>query len=199
MIDHIKSIKTLDKNLIVFLFSLTLTSIAAINISKYIEVYISDIGRGSEGIGNFVFVTGLVGIFTTFVIVPQLIKLKKDNVLMILINLFSAGLILIVFRMNDIVLGLYTVFMIYVILKNIYAPLEISFISSYATNNEYGKIMGIRQFFFSMGFVIGPLVAGFIYDIKPIYVFDLSVVMFLIGFVLILLVSRNLKRDIKRF
>ena len=190
----LKEIKKLDFNLIVFLFSLTLVSIGAINISKYTEVYISDLNQGSEGIGNFVFVTGIVGIITAIFIVPIIIKMKKDINLMILINILSGIIVFIVFRMNAIVVGLYTVFMIYVIFKAIYGPLETSFISSFAKDNEHGKLMGIRQSFFAIGFVIGPLIGGFIYDYSPLLVFDISVLMFVLAALMILFVRRNLIR-----
>ena len=190
----LKEIKSLDSNLIVFLISLTLVSIGAINISKFTEVYISDLHQGSEGIGNFVFVTGIVGIITAIFIVPIIIKMKKDINRMIMINILSGIIIFIVFRMNAIIIGLYSVFMIYVILKAIYGPLETSFISSFAKDNEHGKLMGIRQSFFAIGFVIGPLIGGFIYDYNPLLVFDISVLMFILASIMILFVRRNLIR-----
>ena len=193
--DGIKSIKYLDKNLFVFLVSLTFVSIAAINISKYLERLIFDLGHGSEGVGTFVAATGVVGIFTTAVIVPQIIKLQKDMTIMVLINVVSAVIIFAVFRTSNIMLSLYTLFMFYMVLKSIYSPLETSFISGHADNGEYGKIMGIRQFFFAIGFVVGPIVANILYEIKPIYVFDMSVVMFLIAFVMLLSVRKNMLKE----
>lgn len=194
MIDHVKSIRTLDPNLLIFLGSLTLTSIAAINLSKFTEVYIASLGLGSAGIGNFVGVTSIVSIFTTVVLIRFIIRLRKDMLVMVLVNLLSAVIVVIVFRMDNIILGLYTLFMIYVGLKAIYSPFEISFISSHAKPGELSKIMGIRQFFFAIGFVIGPLVGGFLYNIKPIYVFDLSVILFLVAFVIIIIIGKRIAR-----
>jgi DHA1 family multidrug resistance protein-like MFS transporter len=94
--------------------------------------------------------------------------------------------------MDNIIFGLYSLFMVYVGLKAIYSPFEINFISSHAKPGELSKIMGIRQFFFAIGFVIGPLVGGILYDIKPIYVFNLSVGLFLIAFVLIIIIGRRI-------
>jgi DHA1 family multidrug resistance protein-like MFS transporter len=192
MIDHVKSIRTLDTNLLIFLGSLTLTSIAAINLSKFTEVYIARLGYGSDGIGNFVGVTSIVSIITTLILIRPIIRLKKDMLVMIIVNLLSAIIITIVFRMDNIIFGLYSLFMVYVGLKAIYSPFEINFISSHAKPGELSKIMGIRQFFFAIGFVIGPLVGGILYDIKPIYVFNLSVGLFLIAFVLIIIIGRRI-------
>jgi len=197
MIDHVKSIRTLDPNLLIFLGSLTLTSIAAINLSKFTEVYIASLGHGSAGIGNFVGVTSIVSIFTTVVLIRLIIGLRRDMLVMVLVNLFSAIIIALVFRMDNIIVGLYSLFMVYVGLKAIYSPFEISFISSHAKPGELSKIMGIRQFFFAIGFVIGPLVGGFLYDIKPIYVFDLSVILFLIAFVLIIIIGKRIDGKVK--
>lgn len=194
-IESIKNIKDLDRNLLIFLTSLTFVSIGAINISKYLEVYIDDIGGGTDGIGNFVFWTGIVGIFSTAVVVPIIIKFKKDVTIMIIINILSAIIIFSVFQLPDIMTSLYTLFMTYVVLKSVYAPLETSMISSYAKDHEYGKFMGIRQFFFAIGFVIGPIVGGVIYQYEPIFTFYFSVLMFMIAASLVLLVKHNL--DIK--
>lgn len=196
MFDGIKSIRYLDKNLLAFLLSLTFTSIAAINLSKYLERFIIDMEYGASGVGQFVFVTGIVGILTTAFIVPQVFKLKKDITVMVFINIASAIIITIVFRMSNIMLALYTLYMGYMMLKAVYAPLETNFISSHSKDGEYGKIMGVRQFFFAIGFVIGPVVANVLYKIKPIYVFDMSVIMFMMAFVIILVVRKNINKEI---
>jgi DHA1 family multidrug resistance protein-like MFS transporter len=195
-IESIKSIKELNVNLLIFLISLTLISIAAINISKYIEVYIASLGYGAKGIGTFVFVTGIVSILTSIFIVPRVARLRKDIVVMLVVNVLSAIIILAVFRINEVMIALYTLFMLYVVLKAVYTPLETSYISSHTTKGEYGKIMGIRQFFFAIGFVIGPLVGGWLNNINPIYVFDLSAILFVVGFLLILIVRRNINKEI---
>jgi DHA1 family multidrug resistance protein-like MFS transporter len=197
MLEGIKSIGKLNVNLIIFLFSLTLISIAAINISKYIEVYIADLGYGAKGIGDFVFVTGIVGILTTLLIVPIVIKLKRNFTVMLMINVLSAFLIFLTFRIENVMLALYTIFMLYVILKNIYAPFETSYIAGFAQEGEHSKMMGIRQFFFAIGFVIGPLIGGFIYEINPLLVFDLSVVLFILGFVLLIIINKRIKKEMK--
>ena len=191
-IESIKGIRKLDKNLLVFLTSLTFVSIGAINISKYLEVYIQDIGQGSKGIGDFVFVTGIVSILATVLLVQQLVKLNRDVYLMIFINVISAIVIFAVFQFSNIMVALYSLFMLYVVMKAVYAPLETAFISSFAKDGEYGTLMGIRQFFFAIGFVIGPLLGGFIYGIKDVYVFYFSVLMFIIAAVLVLSVYKKL-------
>ena len=189
-----KDIRVLDKTLVIFLVSLTFISIGMINVSKFIDVFLIDKGYTTSELGNFVFYTGIVSLFASIVIVPLVAKFKRDMTIMIYIQILSALIVYFVFRSNEIMLILYTVFMIYVIFKAVYGPLEQSYISSHASEGKYGTIMGVRQSFFAIGFVIGPLIGGFLYDIKPILVFDFSVIMFVLGGILLLFVKGRIQK-----
>lgn len=188
-------IKKLDKNLIIFLLSLALISLGAINVSKFLEFYMDKVELDTSDIGNFVGLTGVVSIIATFILVPIVTRFKRDFTFMTVIQLISAILIFIIFRSNQFLLMLYTLFMLYVVLKAVYTPLEQHYISSHAKPGEYGKIMGVRQSFFSIGLVIGPLMGGFLYDINPQIVFDVSALMFILGFILLLIVGRNIRQN----
>ena len=189
-------IKKMNKNLIIFLFSLTFISIGMINLSKFIDVYFMELGYDQSELGTFVFWTGIVSLLTSIFIVPLVIKFNKEMTIMIWIQVISSIIIFFVFRGNNILLLLYTIFMIYVILKAIYAPLEQNYISTHAYEGNYGTIMGVRQSFFAVGMVIGPLIGGFLYDIEPLYVFDFSILMFILGFILLLTVRKRLRNNI---
>jgi len=43
--------------------------------------------------------------------------------------------------------------------------------------------------------VIGPLIGGFLFDIKPRYVFDFSAVMIFIALILVFIVNLRIKRQ----
>jgi len=176
------------------MISLSLISLGVINVTKFIEVYMNHQGLSSGQIGQFVGLTGIVSLVATIVIVPFISKLKHDFTLMIVIQVLSAIIIFFVFRSNELVVTLYTVFMLYIVLKAVYTPLEQNYISSHAEEGEYGKIMGVRQSFFAIGLVVGPLLGGFLYEIKPLFVFDFSVLMFMCGVVLLMIVGRNIKK-----
>lgn len=191
MITHIRSIRTLDKNLLLFLFGLTLTSIAMINVTKFAEVLLSRLS-GSQGVGDFGFITSIVSIIATVLLIKPIVKLQKDMAVMITINLISAIIVLVVFRLDNMLFGLYSFYMIFIALKALYLPFEIRYISGYAKDGELSKIMGIRQFFFSIGYVIGPLLGGVIFDIFPRYVFDLSAILYLTAFGLIIVIGRRI-------
>lgn len=189
------SIRHMNKNLILFFISLSFISLGAINVSKYSEVVMNKVGYSTADIGNFVFWTGIASIVATIVLVPLVAKLKQDFTVMIVIQILSAIIVFIVFRSNQLLLMLYTLFMVYVLLKTIYVPLEQHYISSHSKPGEYGKMMGVRQSFFSVGLVVGPLIGGFLVELQTIYVFDFSVLMFVLGAILLIFVGRNIKLE----
>ncbi len=195
-ITHMKEAAKMDKSLIMFLLALTLATIAATNLTKYVDAYITiDLGKSTGTLGVFVMITGVVGIFTNFVIVPLLLRLRRNFAIMKWLQIPSAVLIFLVFRSSDAMLALYTLYMGYVVLKSIFQPLEQNYISLNAKDEKYGTIMGVRQMFFSIGMVVGPLFAGFIYDINPRLVFDISASMFLFAFILLMLSQNALKKQ----
>jgi len=196
ILDGFRNIRRMNKTLIVFMFSLTLITIGTINISKFLDVYFRDLDYSKSMLGTFVFVTGLVSLFTSAVIVPLVIKVKKDMMIILAIQLLSAVIVFIVFRSAEVLITLYTLFMVYVIIKAVYTVLEQNYISSFGKEGQYGAIMGVRQAFLAIGMVIGPIVGGFLYDIKPRFVFDFSVLMFIFGFVLLLVVRNRIKQDV---
>jgi len=196
-IQGIKDIRKMNVNLLIFLSSLTFISIGMINIGKFLDVYFIRLGYTKSQLGQFVFVTGIVSILTSIFVVPLIIKMKRELSIMIWIQLFSSVIIFYVFRNQDIMLLLYTVFMIYILLRSVYAPLEQNYISKHAKDGKYGTIMGVRQSFLAIGMVIGPLIGGVLYDIKPLYVFDFSVLMFMLGFVLLIIMRNRIKKELE--
>ncbi len=191
---HLKAATKMDTSLIAFLLALTLATMSATILTKYLDVYFTiDLGYSTNDLGVFVFITGLVGIFTNFVIVPIISRLKKDFLFMKWIQVISAVIVFIVFRSQAILLALYTGYMAYIVLKSIYQPLEQNYISLNAEDNRYSTIMGVRQTFFALGMIIGPLIAGFIYDYQPRLVFDISAGLFVLAFLLMVLSQNALK------
>lgn len=181
-------IKTLDSKFILFLISLTLITMGSTNLSKYIDVYFNDLGLSTTSLGNFVLVTGIVSVVTSILIVPIVSKFKNQLVFIIIIQILSSLIVFYVFRANNFILTIYTVYNVYVMLKAIYLPLEQNYISRQADKDSIGTITGIRQSFVSVGNVIGPLFGGVLYSIKPLLLFDISGVLFLIGALLLFFV-----------
>ncbi len=192
---HLKEAAKLDRSLLIFLLALTLATIAATNMTRYVDAYITiDLGRSTSTLGVFVMITGIVGILTNFLVVPYLARFKKDFMIMKWLQVASAITIFIIFRSSNVMLMLYTLYMFYIVLKSVFQPLEQNYISLNAKEEKYGSIMGVRQTFFSIGMVLGPLFAGFIYDYNPRLVFDISAMMFVLAFVLMVLSEKAMKR-----
>jgi len=85
--------------------------------------------------------------------------------------------------------------MIYVVGKAIYQPLEQNFIANNANEGFYSSIMGVRQSFYSIGMIVGPLIGGFLYEISPINVFNFSALMIFIGLVLMSIIYIRIKKN----
>lgn len=196
IIKGLKDVSKMDKSLLIFLLALTLATTSATIIQRYVDVYVTvDLNRSPNELGDLVLVTGVVGAITNFVIVPLLIRLKKDYTIMKWVQVLSAITIFIVFRSERIIIALYTGYMLYIVFKSIFQPLEQNYISLNARGDKYGAIMGVRQAFFSFGMVLGPLIAGFLYSYNPVLVFDVSAGMFIIAFLLLMMSQRAIKRS----
>lgn len=188
-----KEIKNISLSLLFFLIGLSFITFAYTNIDKYLEIYFDGLGNGPDMLGNFKMIVGIVSIVTTFILVPALSKIKNRIRLFIVLQLISATVIFIVFNLNqDYFLTLiYTVYMIYIIIKAIFTPLEQDYISSFSEEGNTATLMGIRQSFFSIGTIIGPIVGAIIYGVNPILLFNISAVIFLIA-IIFLVISRKL-------
>lgn len=190
-----KQISKIEPSLLIFLISLTFMTIGSTNLSKYIDVYFIHLGYNSQELGTFVMVTGFVSLFASIFLVPLFTKSRHLLKMIALIQILSAIIVFITFRSTQFLIIMYTVFMIYVIFKTIYQPLEQNYISKHAKDGKYGSVMGLRQSFVSIGMVIGPLLGGVIYQFEPILLFDFSAVVFLIGALLLLWVYILQKRN----
>lgn len=185
IIQSLKEVSHIRPSLLFFLISLTFMTIGAINLSKYMDVYFDELGYSPLQLGTFVFTTGIVSVLTSIFIVPLFAKFKKQILAIAVIQILSALIVLFVFRASNFLLVVYTIYMIYVIFKAVYLPLEQNFISLHAEEGKFGRVMGVRQSFLSIGMVIGPLLGGFLYERSALLLFDSSAITFLIGVLLL--------------
>jgi DHA1 family multidrug resistance protein-like MFS transporter len=180
----VKNLVELKKNhpsILLFFFALFFITLGNVNIIKYLEVYFIDLGYTSQDLGTHNLVVNVVALVTSLFILPLIATFKKQLTLMSVIYMVSAILVVIVFRVPAFLLMMYSVFLIYVMLRTIFTPLEQSYIAKQSKENKYGTLMGVRQSFVSLGMVIGPLFGGILYDIRPEVLFNFSAFMFLIG------------------
>ena len=185
VLSNLRRITAIRPSLLVFLVSLSLVTIGATNVSKYLDVHIDALGYSPQDLGTFVMVTGFVSILSSVLIVPFVARFRRQRIAIVVTQFVSVIVIFYVFRAENFMLAAYTVFMVYVVAKTVYQPLEQNTIANNAREGRYATIMGVRQSFVSIGMVIGPLVGGLLYKTDPLLLFDVSAVMFLIAAVLV--------------
>ncbi len=195
--DSFKSIKNIEFKLFIFLIALAFITMGSINLNKFIDVYFNDQGLDSLQLGTFKMVTGYVTLGTSILLVPLFAKFRKQIGFMIILQILSAIIVFYTFRANDFVRTAYSIYLIYILIKAVFTPLEQNYISKHVKDGEYGKIMGIRQSFISIGMVVGPLLGGFLYERSQLLLFDSSAFAFLIGFLLLIVVIILDKKDRK--
>lgn len=186
----LKEIKNLDKKLIIFLLSIIFFTMAQTNVDKYLDVYfINDLGYREDTLGQFKMIVGFVSVLTSILIVPLFMKFKKKVHLMALFQVISAVLILIIFKgtLFNFLTYLYTFYMFYIIVKTINEPLDREYVSTFAEEENMASITGIRQSFYSLGTIIGPILGAFLYDYNKLLIFYVSVIFFIISFILIVI------------
>ncbi len=188
IIKGLKAIAKVNISLLLFLLSLAFITMGATNLDKYIDVYFNNLQYLPEDLGLFKMITGFVSLLASLTVAQLFVRFKKQLLTMILIQIINAAVVFYVFRASDFILTAYTVYMIFIIFRAVHQPLEQNYISLHAKKGEYGKIMGIRQSFVSLGMIIGPLIGGFIFQRSSLALFDSSAVTFIIGGLLLVIV-----------
>ncbi|NLN51011.1 MAG: MFS transporter [Acholeplasmataceae bacterium] len=183
-----KQLKKLNLDLILFLLALSLITIAAVNVDKYLDVYfINILGYRENILGQFKMIVGLVAVLTSFLIVPFFMKIKKRLFVISIFQALSAIIIFVIFYETSFsfICYLYTLYLGYIVIKAINEPLEREYISNYSEKENMATIMGVRHSFYSLGTIIGPIFGAFLYDYQPKMVFYSSAIIFLLAIVLI--------------
>ena len=106
-------------------------------------------------------------------------------------QIVMAIIILIVFNDSRIILMLYTLFMLFVILKSIYTTSEQLYLSKKVSRKDMGLFMGIRQSFACLGMVIGPIIGGHIYQSGSGNLFVFCVICLLLSSIILSYIQGN--------
>ena len=171
-IAQLLQIKELSKELFLLIIIIALVSIAQTNFSKYLDMYITDLGYMPSTIGTLVFTTGMVTLLVSFLVVPYLNRHFKETKTLLVVVILQAVFSALTFGLNQshFLLWGYTFFMVYTAGKAIYEPAVAYHLSKY-TEISPGVLMGSRQSAISLGAIIGPLIAGLIYDDIGVWMF----------------------------
>lgn len=181
-----KQIKYLSKDLLIFLIALALINIAASNVDKFIDPYFKLLNLLPSDIGNYKLIVGIISVISSIIIVPIINRQSNNKLkLMAVLQLLSAMLVFITFKMENFLIAAYTLLLAYTALKAIFLPIEQSYISTYATEQNMGQITGVRQAFLSIGTIIGQLFGAFLFDKNALWLFNSSVIIFILSIGLI--------------
>jgi len=165
---------------------LLITLIMSLGLMAYESVlglFVNDqFGASPQDIANMITATGIVSVIAQLFIVDKIVnKYGESSVLIFFILLTAMGYLLSIFA------GSYTAFfgitLIIFLGTSILRPVLNTLISKMA-GSEQGFAMGMNNAYMSIGNVLGPTIAGSLYDINIMYPFVMGFGILLITFLL---------------
>lgn len=186
------NIKLLPKILIVFFLVIILVNIVFTDVSKYLDVYFSDTGAGVLKLGIVNLIVGLVTLAVNLVITPVIIKKFKLLYSMTIFTTIGAVMLILTFSLPDLMLNIYTFYMVYIVAKAIIESVIIEYLS---LNKDVsaGILMGIRQSLISLGNIIGVLIGGIIYAYQNVLLFYICALVLFVSGIIVLFINKKEK------
>jgi len=198
LLGKIKEIKSLPW---VPVYTITLTffvSFAHNNVRRFLDYYIIDNNYSALVLGMIIFLVGLVSLASNLWLAPFFLK-RFHNFRFLQWQFFFAPIFLFfTFQMENLLIGLYSFYLLYTIMLAIYEPTAISFISENRAVSQ-GVLIGVRQSVVGLGMTLGFVVGGFVYDVDPLLVFQLSAILLIIVFLGFTILIRIKKIDVKNY
>ncbi|MGE7023642.1 MFS transporter [Solibacillus cecembensis] len=151
-----------------FFIPLVITLIMSFGLMSYetvLGLYVNDqFGATPQQIAFMITATGLVGVIMQLFVVDRIVKLIGEvNVLKLFLIVTAVGFLL------AILAGTYEMFfaisLMIFLATSILRPVLTTLISKLA-GNEQGFAMGMNNAYMSIGNILGPLLAGALYDIR---------------------------------
>lgn len=176
----LSNIKILPIVLIIFLFIIGLINITFTDVSKYLDVYFSDSGHGSLKLGTVNLVVGLVTLVVNLFLTPLILKKIKSLIVLSILTFTGAIMLILTFTLPNLLLNIYSFYMIYIIAKAIIEPVILKYLNEHK-DIPSGILMGLRQSFISLGGIIGVLIGGFIYSYNSVLLFYLCAAILMIS------------------
>lgn len=131
-----------------------------------------------QEIAVMVTVSGIISVIVQLFVVDRLVSfLGEGKVMNIFLAITAAGFLFSTFASSYVVFFIVT--LIIFMATSILRPVLNTLISKLA-GNEQGFAMGMNNAYMSIGNVLGPLIAGLIYDIQMIYPFLLSLIILIV-------------------
>ncbi|MBD8033247.1 MULTISPECIES: MFS transporter [Solibacillus] len=165
-----------------FFIPLVITLIMSFGLMSYetvLGLYVDDkFGATPQEIAFMITSTGLIGVIMQLFVVDRLVKsIGEVNVLKLFLIVTASGFFL------SIIAGSYTMFfaisLLIFLATSILRPVLTTLISKMA-GNEQGFAMGMNNAYMSIGNIMGPLLAGALYDIDILYPFIAGLVILIL-------------------
>lgn len=165
-----------------FFIPLVITLIMSFGLMAYetvLGLYVNDqFGATPQEIAFMITATGLVGVIMQLFVVDRIVKLIGElNVLKLFLIVTAVGFLL------SIIAGSYKMFfaisLMIFLATSILRPVLTTLISKLA-GNEQGFAMGMNNAYMSIGNILGPLLAGALYDIRILLPFIAGLIILII-------------------
>lgn len=177
-----------------FFIPLVITLIMSFGLMSYetvLGLYVDDqFGATPQEIAFMVTATGLVGVIMQLFVVDRIVKVMGElNVLKLFLIVTAIGFFL------SIIANSYNLFfaisLLIFLATSILRPVLTTLISKLA-GNEQGFAMGMNNAYMSIGNILGPLLAGALYDIQILYPFIAGLII-LIGTIIFTFMWKGIK------
>lgn len=183
------------------IFTITLTffiSFSHNNVRRFLDYYIVNEGYNVVELGILIFTVGIVSLISNIFIAPYFLK-RFHNFRFLQFQFILAPIFLYFsFRMNNLMVGMYTFFIVYTIILAVYEPTAISFMSDNKAVSQ-GILVGVRQSIVGVGMTVGFALGGFLFEINQLYVFNLAVIFYIIVLIGFTILIQLKKSDVKEY
>ena len=185
------------------IYTITLTffiSFSQNNVRRFIDYYIINEDHSVVELGYLIFTVGIVSLISNIFIAPYFLKRYHNFRFLQFQFIFAPIFLFLAFQTDNLMVGMYTFFLVYTVMLAIYEPTAISFMSENKAVSQ-GVLVGVRQSIVGLGMTIGFIVGGFLFEINELYVFYFSVffyIIVLIGFTILIHLKKEEVKEYRR-
>ena len=183
------------------IFTITLTffiSFSHNNVRRFLDYYVVNQNYTVVDLGILIFTVGMVSLVSNIFIAPFFLK-RFHNFRFLQFQFILAPIFLYLsFQTANLMVGLYSFFIVYTIILAVYEPTAISFMSENTAVSQ-GVLVGVRQSVVGLGMTLGFIVGGFLFEINELYVFYFSVFFYIIVFIGFTILIHLRKSDVKEY
>ena len=183
------------------IFTITLTffiSFSHNNVRRFLDYYVVNSNYTVVQLGILIFTVGIVSLISNIFIAPFFLK-RFHNFRFLQFQFILAPIFLYLsFQTTNLMVGLYTFFIVYTVILAVYEPTAISFMSENKAVSQ-GVLVGVRQSIVGVGMTVGFAIGGFLFEINELYVFYLAVIFYIIVVIGFTILVRLKKDEVKEY